>query len=275
MISKWCIATAVACLSVGWMVASAAFADQPPPTDPAPGEWREGAKEVPAALDTDPIAMITAKAFAHQLLHNYDLAAKEFGMRIARFPERPDFYRDRCWAYVAAEMHYDLAVADCEKAVALKIEQSHPDSDIFLLRAQAYVGNRQYEAAIADYDRAISMNGKNLRILLYRCEARAAWGKYPRKGWNDCASYSNQTGGDARSHEAMSLIRWRLQDFPTAIAQANMSIAIYAKRAPALYMRGVAKLRSGDKAGGDADIAAAKAIDSNIADTYAGYGVTP
>jgi hypothetical protein len=35
----------------------------------------------------------------------------------------------------------------------------------------------------------------------------------------------------------------------------------------------VAKLRSGDRAGGEADIAAAKAIKVDIAEVYAGYGV--
>ena len=40
-----------------------------------------------------------------------------------------------------------------------------------------------------------------------------------------------------------------------------------------IYGRGTAKLRSGDKGGGEADIAAAKAIKADIADVYAGYGV--
>ena len=42
-----------------------------------------------------------------------------------------------------------------------------------------------------------------------------------------------------------------------------------------LYVRGLARLKSGDTAGGSADIAAAKQMDAKIADTYAGYGVTP
>ena len=45
------------------------------------------------------------------------------------------------------------------------------------------------------------------------------------------------------------------------------------KDADSLYGRGVAKLRSGDRAGGEADIAAAQAIKADIAQVYAGYGV--
>jgi hypothetical protein len=35
----------------------------------------------------------------------------------------------------------------------------------------------------------------------------------------------------------------------------------------------MAKLKSGDRAGGEADIAAAKAIEAAIAQVYAGYGL--
>ena len=45
------------------------------------------------------------------------------------------------------------------------------------------------------------------------------------------------------------------------------------KLASSLYGRGVAKQRSGNAAAGDRDIAAARAIDPNIASEYAGYGL--
>ena len=38
------------------------------------------------------------------------------------------------------------------------------------------------------------------------------------------------------------------------------------------YGRGLAKLKKGDRHGGDADIAAAKAIRADIADDFARYG---
>jgi len=41
-----------------------------------------------------------------------------------------------------------------------------------------------------------------------------------------------------------------------------------------LYARGVAKLKKGHTAGGNADIAAAKAIKPDIAAVSAGYGIT-
>ncbi len=45
------------------------------------------------------------------------------------------------------------------------------------------------------------------------------------------------------------------------------------KSAISLYGRGVAKRRKGDVAGGDADIAAAKALRPDVADPLATWGV--
>ena len=45
--------------------------------------------------------------------------------------------------------------------------------------------------------------------------------------------------------------------------------------AESLYLRGIAKLRKGDTPGGDADIAAADALDPKLSDRYGRLGVTP
>ena len=60
-----------------------------------------------------------------------------------------------------------------------------------------------------------------------------------------------------------------------AIVDANSALAANPNLPTTLYVRGLAKLKSGDTAGGNADVAAAKAIDAKIVETYAGYGVSP
>jgi hypothetical protein len=42
-----------------------------------------------------------------------------------------------------------------------------------------------------------------------------------------------------------------------------------------LYVRGLSKLKTGDTAGGEADISAAKVLYKDIAEMYARYGVKP
>ncbi|MGH6889910.1 MAG: hypothetical protein ACREHF_12070 [Rhizomicrobium sp.] len=56
---------------------------------------------------------------------------------------------------------------------------------------------------------------------------------------------------------------------------ANAELAANPKLPSSLYVRGLAKLKSGDTAGGNADIAASWAMDAKVADEYAGYGVAP
>ena len=59
-----------------------------------------------------------------------------------------------------------------------------------------------------------------------------------------------------------------------AIADYDAALKLYAKGPTALYGRGVAKRKKGDVAGGDADIAAAKAIKPDVADWHAKRGVS-
>ncbi len=64
-------------------------------------------------------------------------------------------------------------------------------------------------------------------------------------------------------------------DYERAIADYNASLERAPKSASSLYVRELAKRQKGDQVSGDADIAAAKAIDPKISTAYAGYGVTP
>jgi tetratricopeptide (TPR) repeat protein len=55
-----------------------------------------------------------------------------------------------------------------------------------------------------------------------------------------------------------------LDNYAKAIADYSEALALDPEDADALLYRGLDKIRLGDKAGGDADIAAAKRIDPNI-----------
>jgi hypothetical protein len=54
-------------------------------------------------------------------------------------------------------------------------------------------------------------------------------------------------------------------DNDSAIADSDAALRIDPKHAPSLNNRGMVKLKKGDTAGGNADIAGAKAIDPKIA----------
>jgi hypothetical protein len=59
-----------------------------------------------------------------------------------------------------------------------------------------------------------------------------------------------------------------------AIADYDAALRINPKHPSALYGRGIAKTRTGNAAGGDGDIAAAKLIQPDIAEEFVSYGIT-
>jgi hypothetical protein len=65
----------------------------------------------------------------------------------------------------------------------------------------------------------------------------------------------------------------KMGQFDTAIGDYDSALRFEPKLASALYGRGVAKLKRGDKIGSDTDISAAKTIQAKIADEFARYGV--
>ena len=67
----------------------------------------------------------------------------------------------------------------------------------------------------------------------------------------------------------------RLSRLDDAVADYDEALRRNPKQAGSLYGRGLAKLKKGDAVGGEADIAAARAIQADIAEEFARYGVTP
>jgi tetratricopeptide (TPR) repeat protein len=65
----------------------------------------------------------------------------------------------------------------------------------------------------------------------------------------------------------------KMGQFDTAIDDYDSALRFEPKLASALYGRGVAKLKRGDKIGSDADISAAKTVQAKIADEFMRYGV--
>jgi tetratricopeptide (TPR) repeat protein len=74
---------------------------------------------------------------------------------------------------------------------------------------------------------------------------------------------------------ARGFVHLRLGRIDEAIADYDAAIKLYPKFPPALYGRGLARLKKGDRAGSDADIAAAKVIWPDVAKEFAKHGFEP
>jgi hypothetical protein len=70
------------------------------------------------------------------------------------------------------------------------------------------------------------------------------------------------------------VVELKLGLFERALADFSTDLGKKQNDQFALFGRGIAKLRSGDRPGGEADIAAAKAIWAYVVNIYADYGIT-
>lgn len=73
--------------------------------------------------------------------------------------------------------------------------------------------------------------------------------------------------------DSRGFVYLRLNRLDDAIADYDAGLKINPRTAASLYGRGIAKLRKGDTAAGQADIVAAKAAKAEIAEEFAKYGV--
>jgi Tetratricopeptide repeat len=127
-------------------------------------------------------------------------------------------------------------IADASEAIRLDPKAKRA----YLARGSLYKAKSDYGHAIADYSDAIGIDPKYWSALRNRANVYYLTGKYDQ-----------------------------------AIADYDLVATLDPKAGDGPYGRGMAKLKKGDSAGGNADIAAAKAIESDIAEQFVKYGIQP
>ena len=91
----------------------------------------------------------------------------------------------------------------------------------------------------------------------------------------DCNAALRIEPNDEDILDSRGFVYLRLGEFDKSIADYDGALKIDPRRAHSLYGRGLAKHKKGDAVGATSDIAAAKAIQGDIAEEFARYGVTP
>jgi len=233
-------------------------------------------------------------------------ALADYGRAIELEPENPAYYRARALIRLESRQPV-LAMADLNEALKRKPD----DPDALVRRGQIYLGLRDKAHAAADFDAALKLapedwsliaqvggaysragdfepairtldrwvasNPKSEdlpRVLNARCYARAAWGKELDAALADC-DLAMRRDRTSEVMENRGLVLLRMGRTDEAIAQYTAAIRAQPRAAPALYGRGLAELKKGDKAAGEADIAAAKAIAPGLAQQFQRFGLGP
>jgi tetratricopeptide (TPR) repeat protein len=90
--------------------------------------------------------------------------------------------------------------------------------------------------------------------------ARAVAGRELTQALGDCNASLRLAPNDGGTLDNRGLVQFKLGAFTQAIADYDAAIKRDPKDAISLYGRGVAKLKADDMTGGNADVAAAKAV---------------
>jgi tetratricopeptide (TPR) repeat protein len=197
-----------------------------------------------------------------------DRAIADFNEAIRLNPKFSMAYGNRGDAY-KNKGDFDRAIADFNEAIRLNPK----DAKAYNVRGLTYEAKGDLDRAIADFGQLIALR-QNADAYNRRCWARALAGTDLQGGaLADCNEALRLAPNAGYIFNSRGLVQLKLGAFAQAINDYSAAIAQDGRDADSLYGRGIAKMKSGDTAGGDADIAAAKTIKPDIAEVYAGYGV--
>ena len=164
----------------------------------------------------------------------------------------------------------DRAMEDFNLAIVIDPKKANA----YFNRGHIYRGKDDVNEAIKDYERAIALNPKNATYLHASCGLRAETGTDLERARANCdAALALENNPDILFARGLVGIKQGFFDQ----AWADYDAALQAKPGDAYYLygRGIAALRLGRTAEGNADLVAAIQLDSMIAGEYARLGVRP
>lgn len=148
-------------------------------------------------------------------------------------------------------------------------------TDAYAARADAYQDAGERALALLDYAQSDQLSGNLPDELTERCWIRALRGRPLERALADCNRSLKGQPGDFNALASRALVYLRMGNFPAAIADCDSALKQKPANPTALFVRAVAKRHSRDAQGGNADLAAAKAANANVEETFAIYGVKP
>ncbi|MGA7486093.1 MAG: tetratricopeptide repeat protein [Xanthobacteraceae bacterium] len=205
------------------------------------------------------------RGLAHRLKGDDDRAIQDYNQAIKLNAKSATAYNNRGVAY-DSKGEYDHAIQDYGQAVKLK-----PSAEVYFNRGNAYLGKGQYDHAIDDYNQALRLEPDFAPAFDNRCWARAVVGIL-RPALADCSEALRLMPDNAATFGSRAFVFLKMRQFDAAVSDYDAALRLDPKRAFALYGRGLARLKNEDQAG-ETDIAAARALQADIAEEYARYGI--
>ena len=141
-------------------------------------------------------------------------------------------------------------------------------------RGAAYQRKGDFARAAADYGAVTRLQPNNIDAWSARCWVRAVSPGQTQQALSDCNQALKIKPDAADVLDTRGFIYLKLGQTDNAIKDYDAALKLDPRLAGSLYGRGVAKFRKGDRSS-ITDIAAAKAIKSDIAEEFSRYGLRP
>jgi len=212
----------------------------------------------------------TNRAYMWRAKGDLDGAIADYDQAIRQDPKYTTAYINRGTAW-NTKRDVDRAIADFNEAIRLDPKNALA----YRIRGYTWGAKGDNERAIADLDQAIGLDPKDALSYLSRCMVRTMAGRNLPQALSDCDQALRLRPNDVHTMGTRGLLYLRLGRLDDAIVEYDAALKLAPKVATAflLFGRGIAKQRKGDTAGGDFDMAAAKANNASIAEEYAKYGL--
>ena len=256
--------------------------DEPAPTDAtgfdarATGflgkhDFNHAIKDFDQAVQLDPKSSkyLYNRGVAHFENHQDDLALSDFNQALRLRPDDTLALQARADLYL---FRGDEKRAQQDFDEAIRVAPT--DSKIPVREADAFERAGRYDAAIHVFDQLIA-KGPTAWLYNARCWSRAESGRDLLAGLADCDAALKLQPGAAYILDSRGFVELRLGRFDEAIKDYDGALKAQPNQSPSLYARGIAKIRKGDRQGGAADVAAARARWSGVDSIFARLGVAP
>lgn len=142
-------------------------------------------------------------------------------------------------------------------------------------RADALFELGRVDNAIATLDAGIARDKELASAYNMRCWLLGRANRDLPKALADCEKALSLRPDTASYLDSRALVYFRMGQFDRAIADYDAALERSPELSPSLFMRGVTKRQLGRAEEGDDDIATAIALDADVAESFAKFGVAP
>ena len=164
------------------------------------------------------------------------------------------------------------ATADLDLAATIAAN----DPEISLQVAKTFLSYDHFDEAIARYDAWQAKYPKDRRVasmLNDRCWSRAMLNRELDVALADCDLAIKKGGRNSDVYDSRAFVHLRMGNFDAALADYGKALELQPKHAVSLYGQGLAKMKKGLRSEGEADMAAAVALEPSVTNTYRKTGL--